>query len=102
MFDPLFPIALFPGLLALAFLLRIEAKRIRRSIRPLFASFVLAPIAVWGLIYLGIILADVLFGEGMKVRGLHEVTTVAISASIGIVVCGYELVFRHRRQDLLR
>ena len=97
MFDPLFPVALFCGPLALAVFLRIEMKRTTRSMWPLFASVMLALAAVWGLPYWGVIIAVGLFGEGMKEGGLNQVIVLAISASIVIVVGGYWLVARHRR-----
>lgn len=102
MFDPLFPVALFSGPLALAVLLRIEVRRETRSIWPRIASVVLALGAMWGLTYWGVIIAVGLFGEGMQDGGLREVTVLAISASVVIVVGGYALVARHRSQRVPR
>ena len=100
MFDPLFPLALFCGPLALAVLLRIEAKRTTTSIWPLFASVALALAAVVGLSCWGLLIGVGLFGEGMKADGLDLVTVLAVAASVAIVVGGYWFVSRPRTQEV--
>jgi hypothetical protein len=100
MFDPLFPVALFFGPLALAILLRIEGNRITRSILPRFSSVFLAFAAVWGLTYWVAMIAMGMFGEHMREGDFYLVMIVAISASFVIVVVPDYLAARHRKQGV--
>jgi len=100
MFDPLFPIALLGGPLALTILLRLETNRSTRSIWPRLTSVLLALVAMWGLTYWFLMLSVLLFGEGMKAGGLDRLIVLAISASVALVIGGYWMVVRHRTQDV--
>ena len=102
MFDPLFPIAMFCGPLALAVLLRIEANHSTRSIWPRLSSALLALAAMWGLTYWGLMIGVLLFGEGMKESELDQLIALAIAASVALVAGCYWLVVRHRAQELSR
>lgn len=100
MFDPLFPLALLCGPLALAISLHLEANRTTGSIWPRLTSVVLALIATWGLTCWGLFLSVPLFGEGLKEGGLDCLIVLAISASVALVIGAYGLVVRRRSPDV--
>lgn len=95
-FDPLFPVALFCGPLALAFLVYFQAKCTTRTFWPAFARVGLALVAVWGLTYWGLMIAIGLFGEGMNESGLYQVTLFAMVAAMALVAGTCGLVAKHR------
>lgn len=89
MFDPFFPITLFCGPLALAFLLWVEAKRDTGGIWPRPNSLLLAIPAAWGLFSWSLMISVILFGEGMNVIGFQQASALAASAAFIIIATSY-------------
>ena len=102
MFEPLFPVVLLCGPLALAVFLRIEANRNTCSIWPQPTNVLLALAGMWGLTDWVLMLGVVLFGEGMREGSFDLLIAVSIFASVAFVTGGYWFVSRHRMQDVPR
>lgn len=102
MLDPFFPIALFCGPLAFAFLISTEAKRTDSTFWPRAATIMLALPAAWGLSYWVLTIAVTVFGERMNAASFSQVEKFATATAIAIVGLGYLLVVRARRRRVLQ
>lgn len=98
MFDPFFPLALVFGPLALAFLLWGEAKRDTRRIWPRSISLLLAIPAALGLFSWSLMIAVIMFGEGMNPVGFQQASVFAASVAVFIIAASYGFVAYLRRQ----
>jgi hypothetical protein len=98
-FDFLFPIGLFLGPLALAVLLRTEARRNTQGLWPHIVSILLMPPAMWGIFNWVLMLAVLLFGSNMRPSGFAFTVWVVATIAVLIVVGGYLWIALHRRRN---